>query len=291
MAVASGAGLGAPLFTSVGYHGGEVRLSRRTIRTHTDKRGQVRGRDRGRLALAVALELCLIRSREKGSRDTIAFEQMGKPFGNVAVEQTGTVLGRRLRRRLGFGMRRRLGVFGRLASRKRAFRTGGCEDIFGIRGRAGLGIAQIVIRGCGGFRQRAILHVKRRDSSSADRCWRESTRAVRRIAIDGRRRRLYGRLERWNREMGMGGAEGVVVIEVDIRRSRGWRKRVGDGRDDLALSLPRHGRRRRWGQRAAVGKRERRGDLRCRSWCIVEDAATAGRGWWGRRPAWNRRAE
>ena len=29
--------LGAPLLTSVGYHGGEVRLSRRTIRTHTDK--------------------------------------------------------------------------------------------------------------------------------------------------------------------------------------------------------------------------------------------------------------
>ena len=29
--------LGTPLFTSVGYHGGEVRLSRRTIRTHTDK--------------------------------------------------------------------------------------------------------------------------------------------------------------------------------------------------------------------------------------------------------------
>jgi integrase len=29
--------LGTPLFTTIGYHGGDARLSRRTIRVHTDK--------------------------------------------------------------------------------------------------------------------------------------------------------------------------------------------------------------------------------------------------------------
>ena len=38
--------LGTPLFTSVGYHGGEVRLSRRTIRTHTDKYLRMAGLNR-----------------------------------------------------------------------------------------------------------------------------------------------------------------------------------------------------------------------------------------------------
>jgi len=35
--------LGTPLFLTVGYHGGEVRLSRRTIRVHTDKYLQLAG--------------------------------------------------------------------------------------------------------------------------------------------------------------------------------------------------------------------------------------------------------
>ncbi len=35
--------LGTPLFVTVGYHGGEVRLSRRTIRTYTDKALEVAG--------------------------------------------------------------------------------------------------------------------------------------------------------------------------------------------------------------------------------------------------------
>ena len=170
----------------------------------------------------------------------------------------------------------------------RTLRTYGGEDVVGLRRRFGWRPPQVVIRGCCGFRWWCVRHLESRRAAPA----RREARSVSGIVVESCRRVLHRGFERWNGKVGVGRTERVViVVQVDIRRSRRWREGVGMRRDDLALSSRRHRWRWRWRERTAGRKRRHAGNLGRRSGGLVKDAAATCRRWRGRGTAWNSRAE